>query len=79
MTSWDSLNFDVGSNPAGSVDATSFVLVSSNWTLTPFSRRVGCDGRVLFAGRATGSITFRFNVVAGTAASACPPLSAGIQ
>src|SRR5207245_11183443 len=45
MTSWDILTFDVRSDPAGSVDATSFVLLSSNWTLTPFSTRVGCSGR----------------------------------
>jgi len=78
MSSWDSLTIDVGSNPVGSVDATSFVLLSSNWTLTPFSTRVGCSGRVLFSGRATGSITLRFNVVAGAAASACPALPPGI-
>jgi hypothetical protein len=78
MTSWDSLLFFVGSNPAGTIDAASFVVVSSNWSITPFSTRAACSGRVLFSGRATGSIRFRFNVVAGIAAASCPALSPNI-
>jgi hypothetical protein len=77
MTTWDSLLLQVGS-PGGSIDAASFVLLSSNWTLQPFSTRVACSGRVLFAGRASGAITFTFNVVAGVAASACPAPPAGV-
>ena len=34
---------------AGSIDAASFSLLSSNWSLAPFSTRVACSGRVLFA------------------------------
>jgi hypothetical protein len=78
MVNWDSLLINVGSDAAGNsggVESTSFVLLSSLWSRTPLSTRAACSGRVLFSGRATGSITFSFNVVQGRAASACPPIS----
>jgi hypothetical protein len=77
MTNWDSLLINVGSDltKAGGVDAASFAVVSSSWSSAPFSTVAACSGRVLFAGRSTGSITITFKVVTGTDVSRCaaPP------